>query len=448
MFLPSNCYAETGIFSSAGEADILSKLGLYNGTSTTTFNPDLGTIVDRETAIVMLIRLMGVENDALMRSDSEVAADLSKYTDKDKISSWAKKQIAYAVNTKLVVGTSKTTISPQYKLTGRQYANLIMRQLGYGDDGIDDAKKKLAESGADIHNLSDDFLDTVMTKNDFVGACYNSLTAKYKSGDTIIGRLLKNGVIDKSKTADIDELTDIDELIDALLNRNKLADDLLKKSHKDDSDKNDAETGLIWNFKVTTQGTIGCNEMNVIDVTPIAQYPNLLTLEFSDSLNEIKESIMLEVNSEEYVDQVAYELSLKSSITNLYDITTSSGIVAVTAKTTRSDSDVQITITSVYDSTINVTSQEIVAGSEAAYETAVLTIHTRPVNAGYNTIMPHNCTIYVSPSYTENQIANSIYNMLYDAYSIPGYDISISGNSIIYTSHTFGDKTDLSITIE
>ncbi|MBU7007212.1 hypothetical protein [Phosphitispora fastidiosa] len=45
------------------EAQTLNDLGLYNGVSTTTFDPDLGSALNRETGVVMLLRIFGLEAD-------------------------------------------------------------------------------------------------------------------------------------------------------------------------------------------------------------------------------------------------------------------------------------------------------------------------------------------------------------------------------------------------
>jgi hypothetical protein len=88
-------------FSYTEEAKMLNSLGLYSGISNTNFNPDLGTALNRETGIVMLLRLIGLENDALKMTDAEADTALSKFKDTKNISSWAKKQLAYAVKTVL-----------------------------------------------------------------------------------------------------------------------------------------------------------------------------------------------------------------------------------------------------------------------------------------------------------------------------------------------------------
>lgn len=98
-------------FNYRAEAKKLNDLGLYNGISATTYNPDLSALLDRETGVVMLLRIFGLESEAEAITDAD--AILAKFSDASKISGWAKKAVAYGVKTGLVQGYPDGTFGPK-----------------------------------------------------------------------------------------------------------------------------------------------------------------------------------------------------------------------------------------------------------------------------------------------------------------------------------------------
>jgi len=128
VLLPIPCFAENNY---TQQAQQLHDLGLYSGISTDTFDPDLSSALNRETGIVMLLRLFGLEGAANAMTESEVNEALSRFSDAGSISSWAKQAVAYAAANGLIAGTTTTTFSPKNSLNGKAYCTLILRQLGY-----------------------------------------------------------------------------------------------------------------------------------------------------------------------------------------------------------------------------------------------------------------------------------------------------------------------------
>jgi len=136
-------------FSYEKEAEILYRLGLYKGTSETEYVPNLEGKLDRQTGVVMLLRLFGQEDDALEIPMDEAAQTLAaKFKDAADIADWAQRQVAYAVEKGYVKGYPDGTFLPNADLNGLAFCSLILQQLGYdGDFVFDEAAYKLQEFG-------------------------------------------------------------------------------------------------------------------------------------------------------------------------------------------------------------------------------------------------------------------------------------------------------------
>lgn len=186
----------TESFTYESKASQLHQLGLYNAVSENEFTPDLGSALDRQTGVVMLLRMFGMEADALAMSDLEANQALTSFNDSALISSWAKKSIAYAVKKGLVNGLPNGTFAPQLALQGREYCSLILKQLGYTPD-YKIAAGQLAERGGLTASQAIDFNNRSLIRDDLVGISFGSLAAQFSNGDRIIDRLIQAGIADK-----------------------------------------------------------------------------------------------------------------------------------------------------------------------------------------------------------------------------------------------------------
>lgn len=92
--------------------------GIASGTSATTFKPN--TPVTREQVATFFANYAKFKNNY-----SGAQSDLSKYSDQNKISAWAKENISWAVNYGLMSGTSETTLDPQGTCIRAQLAQFI-----------------------------------------------------------------------------------------------------------------------------------------------------------------------------------------------------------------------------------------------------------------------------------------------------------------------------------
>lgn len=193
-FAPLFAYADG--FRYEEEAQILNALGLYRGISEQEFNPDLGSALDRETGIVMLIRLFGLENDVAQIENADEI--LSKFRDAAEISAWAKKAVAYAVNSGLVIGFPDGTFGARMPLNGKAYCSLILRQLGYTPD-YNQAPAELTNAGGISKEEAQLYTDKALLKDDLVGISYGCLKINDAEGKSLLGSLIEKGVIERAK---------------------------------------------------------------------------------------------------------------------------------------------------------------------------------------------------------------------------------------------------------
>ena len=62
-----------------------------------------------------------------MGKDTSARADLSKYTDANRVSDWAKDAVSWAAASGIMTGTGTTTLSPRSNATRAQVAQIMMR---------------------------------------------------------------------------------------------------------------------------------------------------------------------------------------------------------------------------------------------------------------------------------------------------------------------------------
>ncbi|MPM21668.1 hypothetical protein SDC9_68113 [bioreactor metagenome] len=101
----------------------LKSLGLFKGVSDTDF--DLNRAPSRLEAIIMLIRVLGVEQEALNGSFTHPFTDVPQ---------WADKYVGYAYETGLTRGMSDTLFGTGNADAGT-YLTFVLRALGYSDTG-------------------------------------------------------------------------------------------------------------------------------------------------------------------------------------------------------------------------------------------------------------------------------------------------------------------------
>lgn len=178
-------------------AQSLHELGLFNGTGINpdgTPNFDLDRAPTRQEAIVMLVRLLGKENEA-KAGNWEIP-----FTDVD---SWAEPYVGYAYTNGLTTGTGSTTFGSADAVTASQYLTFVLRALGY-ESGTDFQWDKAWEKSDEI-GLTDGAYNATTTnfvRGDIASISESALSTKGKANNTpLLSQLAASGAI-AEKAAD------------------------------------------------------------------------------------------------------------------------------------------------------------------------------------------------------------------------------------------------------
>ncbi len=183
------------------QARVLYNLNLYKGTSATYFEPDLESYVDRETAIVLVLRLFGKTSDVENYYDYRVQSILSAYSDGGDVSSWARKYVAYAINNQLFPGELQGSVLPKRYIDGKTFIGLMLNCMGYklyGDQWTIAAyiNSYLGGVSADDARYVN---DKIISKNDMVAIIWESLDMPTKDYATLLNMIVDYNSISSSK---------------------------------------------------------------------------------------------------------------------------------------------------------------------------------------------------------------------------------------------------------
>ncbi len=107
-------------------AEDLKALGLFKGVSETDFALDRAPT--RVEALVMLVRVLGRENDALAKGGRHPFLDVPQ---------WADKYVGYAYENNLTNGVSATKFGSSSEASASMYLTFVLRALGYSDSNGD-----------------------------------------------------------------------------------------------------------------------------------------------------------------------------------------------------------------------------------------------------------------------------------------------------------------------
>ncbi len=153
------------------KAEVLYKLGLFKGVSTTEFDPALDQETDAAQAITLIGRALQWEVD----EDATVA-----FTD---VPDYAVPYIAYAVDAKITNGVSDTTFGTEY-IDGQRMVAWMLRALGYDMTKSWDETDTLAEeAGLTVPENK--------LRDDVVNVIYEALTTTPVDGDmTLIEKIV------------------------------------------------------------------------------------------------------------------------------------------------------------------------------------------------------------------------------------------------------------------
>jgi len=179
-------------------AEKLKSLDLFQGTEQ---GYDLDRAPTRAEAAVMLVRMLGKENDAKALEYTAPFTDLK---------GWEKPYVQYLYDNGLINGSDSTSFSPNDQCNAKMYSAFLLRALGYsdteGDFTYDNALKFAEEKGlVDAYSCDEgNFL-----RDHIAAMSLNALHASPKSADTrLINKLVESGAVDSAKAAPVIEFFD------------------------------------------------------------------------------------------------------------------------------------------------------------------------------------------------------------------------------------------------
>lgn len=180
LYMPS--YA-ANITEAETQASALKQLRLFKGVSGTDF--DLDRAPTRTEALVMLIRVLGKESEAINGDWPHPFTD---------VSSWADKYIGYAYKNGLTSGISDTEFGTG-DANSDMYLSFVLRALGY-DDSAGDFAWNEPDALAKSSGILIDSVDTAdFMRADVVHVSWAALEAKLKDGSqTLSEKLIDTGV--------------------------------------------------------------------------------------------------------------------------------------------------------------------------------------------------------------------------------------------------------------
>ncbi len=172
---------------STAHADKLVSLHLFRGTGN---GYNLDAAPSRLQGLIMLIRMLGLEDEALACTAPNPFTDVSGTGDR---------YAAYAYANGLTKGTTATTFTPSQPLPAWSYTTFLLRALGYDDGQGDFTPSKALPFAASIGMMTSEaggqLAAVAMNRGDMVDLSYAALTCGMKDGSqTLAEKLRDNGV--------------------------------------------------------------------------------------------------------------------------------------------------------------------------------------------------------------------------------------------------------------
>ena len=163
----------------------LKSLGLFRGVSDTDF--DLDRAPTRTEAVVMLIRFLGKEAEALDGKCTHPFTDVPE---------WADAYVGYAYENKLTNGISATEFGANNDASSAMFLTFVLRALGYSDaDGADFAWDNPYDLAKETGILTDTVNTEQFYRADVAIVAYNALEAELKGTETSLSdKLIEGGV--------------------------------------------------------------------------------------------------------------------------------------------------------------------------------------------------------------------------------------------------------------
>lgn len=178
-------------------AEMLKSIGMFNGT-------DRGFELDRQPtraeAAVIIVRLLGKENEAKEKNYGHPFSDVPQ---------WADPYVGYLYHNKITSGVSNTKYASDDLINAQQFMTLLLRVLGYDDKNGDFQWDKSLQKAVEINLVSEKFAkafeqDTYpFIRDDVVYLLIRLLDTKVKSSEnTLMEKLINEKVLTLDQALD------------------------------------------------------------------------------------------------------------------------------------------------------------------------------------------------------------------------------------------------------
>jgi len=171
----------------------LNELGLFQGVGGGNF--ELNRAPTRAEALVMLIRLLGLEEAAHASAYTHPFAD---------VNGWSEGYIAFAYARGLTRGTSETTFEPNAAATAQMYVTFVLRALGYDDRAGDFAWQDALRFGTEVGVWDPTLAGGPFLRDQLAAVSYLALLARMADSERrLIETLVTDGVVSAAAAAPI-----------------------------------------------------------------------------------------------------------------------------------------------------------------------------------------------------------------------------------------------------
>lgn len=176
----------------AEPAQILYELGLFKGTgSKADGSPEfsLERSASRAEALVMLIRLLGKDQDALACTQTHPFTD---------VPAWADRYVAYAYQQGLTKGVGGSLFGGEQEASANMYLTFVLRALGYDDSAADSAYtySTAVPYAQKLGLVQEDYADGSFLRGDVAQVSLRALSQPENGSDTpLIQSLVRSGAV-------------------------------------------------------------------------------------------------------------------------------------------------------------------------------------------------------------------------------------------------------------
>lgn len=192
-------------------ADVLHELGLFNGVGIGADGKpiyDLDRAPTRLEALIMLVRLLGKEQEALAGTWKHPFTD---------VPDWGNAIVGYAYEHKLTGGVAATLYGSEEPATVSMYLTFVLRAMGYQDP--DEFQWDSAWTLTDKLGITDGTAqEGTFLRGDVAAISLKALPALQKDGTTLASRLIESGVFTEEQAVKVGVLEKATDLL-AVVNK-------------------------------------------------------------------------------------------------------------------------------------------------------------------------------------------------------------------------------------